>query len=140
MSAFTVSIDTMHRCVKAFDHVEGKVACLPVSNHNELGSDLYRMNYAAMQDRYGDSLEDDDAPPEPYEYVDPGKLTVAGMFKSIACLSYQCAEGSVPNSPLYKVLRRVEERLMYELTLDSVASEKRSIRAMELSRSEPWDA
>jgi len=138
MSAFTVSIDTMHRCVKAFDHVEGKVACLPVSNHNELGRDLYRMNYAAMQARY-DDLDDCDLPPDPYVYEDPGKLTVAGMYKSIACLTYQCAEGDVPNSALYKVAARVEERLIYELTLDPVASEKRSRRAMELSRNEPWD-
>jgi len=139
MSAFIVSPDTMHRCVKAFEHCEGKVACLPVSNPNELGRDLYAMNKAAVSWRYDGDLDGFEEVPDPYEYEDPGKLTVAGMYKSIACLTYQCAEGDVPNNALYKVAARVEERLIYELTLDPVASEKRSIRAMELSRNEPWD-
>jgi hypothetical protein len=135
MSAFIVTSDTMHRCVKAFEHVRDKIAAIPDVSPSELGQLLFKLNHDAVS--FGD-MEGFEEIPDPYVYVEP-EVTLAGMFKSIACLTYQCCEGDITERPLYKVAQRVEERLIYELTLDPVASEERTNRAFQLSRDEPWD-
>ena len=102
MSAFVVSDETMHRCVKAAAHSklwpEG-------ADRDELGRALFNMNYAAMSERYGDRNE-----PSQYVFEDR-EASPAEMWKALQCLIYQASEGDVPESAIYKLTQEASDRL-----------------------------
>lgn len=68
------------------------------------------MNLEALGERYGyeDLLQQ-------AECVDleakPEKLSPAQLLKSLHCILYQCAEGDIPQTPLYKALEDIAKNL-----------------------------
>jgi hypothetical protein len=84
-----------------------------------LAKKLLDLNIEAVHQRYGDtSIE-----------TMPGKVgqkledyayrfnhsTLVQVYKSVQCLSYQCAEGNVPETQLYKFLEDLENTLAKEI-------------------------
>lgn len=109
MSAFIVSPATMHRAVAAMD--AGRNQCCEALDL--LGRQLYALNAEAVRQRYGDRA---DLSPLPEEYC--WKITFwtlkeselqykMRLYKALRCLIYQCGEGNVPETMLYKAM---EER------------------------------
>jgi len=114
MSAFIVSNETMQTVVYAVmnanaSDVVGPLAKLRAEGPEAVGNALLRMNTRAVNSRYCERTR---APTyehgsEWFSLIDGQRFPApseAQQFKSIACLSYQCSEGKVPNSALFKAL------------------------------------
>lgn len=82
-----------------------------------LGKAMFELNCTAVEQRYGDKSASDFRPLN-YRYIDQeslgGGLIIMGTpvtsvqaYKSLACWDYQCSEGDVPDTPLYKAMARV---------------------------------
>lgn len=83
---------------------------------NQLGRALWAMNAEALNQRY--DMEECDAVglAEMRDlaagYVFSNDLTtLAQRAKSARCLIYQCAEGNVPDTPLFKALEALTDRV-----------------------------
>lgn len=77
----------------------------------ELGFALFKMNCAAVNARYGDN--DDSAGEYKWKYA--YATTGVRLYKMIRCLLYQCSEGDVPKTPLFKALEKFNDRLAHEI-------------------------
>ena len=114
MSSFIVS----DRCI---DHIlsflESNEAQLLVWEPDAIppteksGKALLRMNERAVNFRYP-SKENERRFFRSKEYVwNPLPTSKAQALKSIMCLSYQCTEGNIPESKLFKKLGKLERAL-----------------------------
>lgn len=131
MSSFIVSKECMDRVVtvicrrnqygqiiRTFDGLDTAAA----NAATEIGRRLYSLNIEAVYQRYPDTQDNPDAMPGPIRdgrsealrlrdtYKAPAlsrspfcapETMVAGV-KAMQCLAYQCAEGDVPERPLFK--------------------------------------
>lgn len=107
MSSFVVDAKTINGIVshlfkdKDAAHVRHQ---LPVAMGTpaQLGEAMYKLNLAAVEDRYGDfaagEMSDLDYTFRP---VHASKVQVV---KSLSCWLYQCAEGVIDQDPLYKLM------------------------------------
>lgn len=87
--------------------------------------ELRKMNIKAMNERYENfSLSSDLLPSPSYE-----STNIYQIIKSLDCFCYQCCEGDIPQSKLYKLLERTSTSLCKQL-----------IRESEQYRNEKWDA
>ena len=66
---------------------------------------LFRMNVAAVSQRYDDGVEN--FAPMTYQYQIDITITPITVFKALKCLRYQCSEGNVPETELYKLLEYI---------------------------------
>jgi hypothetical protein len=112
MSAFIVSKECIDRVVFAIlgPHA-AQSAC------NKLGRALSEMNARAMTARYGDS----DGAPDASAYVfEPSPVSSRAVsVKAIRCLIYQCTEGDVSESELYKSLEARGNELCVDIVCAS---------------------
>ena len=118
MSAFVVGTDTMHSVVAA---LRPDVADLDALN--KIGRDLYAMNIKAVTQRYPDCAPAD--MPGPIDQSDIGEgyrfnPVVAtpckvARYKAVSCLLYQCSEGDVPETALFKFLSERLDRLAHDI-------------------------
>lgn len=116
MSAFLVSAKTIDRIVSGLryqsrdckHYIESKLNPLGLSLKGEhtLGSAILQLNQLALKVRYGDELVE-----HAYKYNPNNAAGVLEAIKSFDCLIYQCSEGDVVNSPLYKVLVDLKNEL-----------------------------
>lgn len=80
----------------------------------KIGRALYAMNEDAVEERYEDrardyfGLECEEA--RFYSFTEVTRLSRVQAFKSLSCLLYQCSEGTIDQTPLFKELERVKER------------------------------
>ena len=128
MSAFIVTDATIDRVVEAFAHIN---ACPSLTTH-EIGAALARMNRRAVNWRYNTRVT-----ASRYSFK-ARRASLAAMYKACACLLYQCSEGNVPKSALYKTLDNVGTVIARRLTgaADRHAAHK---LAFQMARGEPWD-
>ena len=75
-----------------------------------IGKELHSMNCEALRQRY----EDREFPEFVY-VASPLAVPLGQSLKSMECLRYQCSEGDVPKTELYKQLSRAIESLTGEL-------------------------
>lgn len=118
MSAWIVSKENIDRVITALLLLEKKSSMSPVpklslikdqEGVNGLGTQLWGMNEDAVKQRYGRPYNDlPGSKVVKYKFVtseaDPYQLIM-----SIHCLGYQCAEGNVPETDLYKAVKKLEE-------------------------------
>lgn len=74
---------------------------------------LYRLNCVALNERYGEN-EGEDAH---FQYT-PALATSIQVLKSLRCWLYQCSEGEVPTTALYRYM----DAISLELALHIVQS------------------
>jgi len=99
---------TLHNACKAVN--TGKVVSMDVISEANLYRALELMNAEALRQRYGDELKDNisgSLPAFPW-YKNLHRVEV---YKAIRCYLYQCAEGDVHKSPLYKAVAEIAEAL-----------------------------
>lgn len=116
MSAFIVTNATMQNVVNAVHmafHGGAYTFCgvhvWDRRNLEEIGAVLFTMNQEAVNQRY--DIEE----PATYKHANHkivGGIALAPYIKSVDCLLYQCAEGSVPEHDHYKQLEAVREKLV----------------------------
>ena len=73
---------------------------------NRLGDALLRMNREAVNQRYSENESVKEA-----FHFDDVLVSPSQALKSLRCFLYQCSEGSVPNTELYKVMRSIADFL-----------------------------
>ena len=112
MSAFVVKDATIDRIVtflgedrnadmaRIFETLGYSLA----DNPSLLALALFDMNCEAVDQRYSDHPARTEFHPGPYHYIPNPNYTDAGILKAAGCLRYQCSEGDVPETPLFKVL------------------------------------
>ena len=117
MSAFVVGENTINEIVTflyngpEWSHVRDEILTTAgldrVDGHTMplLAESLHAMNVVAVNQRYG----------EHNNPLFPGftwrPSSPIQVCKSLACLRYQCTEGDVPDSPLYKAITSFRDRL-----------------------------
>jgi hypothetical protein len=125
MSSFIVQPQTIN-CVVSFlywktqknDWTARRLATeLSLDVHDSPGSlaqAMTALNYKATNERYNeneDFRQDDSA----FDFVLGDRLQVV---KSLRCWLYQCSEGDVPETPLYKIMDKYADILAYEIVCD----------------------
>lgn len=80
-----------------------------------LGADLWALNHESLHQRYGD-----DAKPKKAFVYKKDKVVKdrVQIIKHIRCLMYQCSEGSVPQTSLYKALALTANRIAFSYVSD----------------------
>jgi hypothetical protein len=139
MSAFIVDVQTINRMLGALAHrgsdkfyyrmPDGRYAeDYQREDWQKLGQQLHQLNIEAVRQRYGD---DHDSLPGPIPTPDPASTIyspalIPGLprvrqcqgIKSWQCWHYQCSEGDIPDTELYKWA----DGLLYSLCRDVVDS------------------
>lgn len=119
MSAFIVSAETMNKVVRAIvsDEYRGEFAGITLPGYTisdrkpqatAIGKELFAMNRAAILARYPGDTEYAETPKYRYK---PVRYSEVEMFKAMECLLYQCSEGNVPDTDLYKELEAAKGSL-----------------------------
>lgn len=119
MSAFVVEDKTINRAVSfiAFDR-EGQWIRSEIETHlgidlvtdigrETLGKLMFSLNCDAVNQRYGDN-EAQEFRPLDYKFRMEVHTSRIHAFKALQCWSYQCCEGDIEDSELYKVMERVK--------------------------------
>jgi hypothetical protein len=84
----------------------------------KLGQNLWAMNVKAVDQRYQENN-----PVNLYKYESCVSSPVQ-IYKSLQCYLYQCAEGKVQESPLYKDMERMKHSLASDIICAMPAYEK----------------
>ena len=121
MSAFVVSNTTMGRVVNRLFAASHDQRCTwskppaelwakTVEALPELGQLLYSLNARAVSERYGE-------PAQEVQYVHHWTINSSPVqdLKSLHCLIYQCSEGNVPDTDLYKALVQYSHKLAEDI-------------------------
>lgn len=113
MSAYIVSNKTMQRAVEAVLIAEAPYSTKMASKAEvtKLGTELFAMNQAALAARYGDN----DEPPTfiGAAFHMPARVGKASIqqYKALNSLIYQCGEGDVPDTDLFKRIDQASDKL-----------------------------
>jgi hypothetical protein len=97
--------------------------------YTKLGRELYALNADAVAQRYEEPMDLELA--QSYEFAKnwsgpwlmvpgtPPAATDVEQYKALCCLIYQCSEGDVPETKLYKLLVKhrqdLAERIVHDL-------------------------
>jgi hypothetical protein len=129
MSAFIVSEDTMHRVMNILDRRAHYLGCFRDTDFGKtrsveaLAGRLQSINVQAVNSYYDDGQE-----AEPYRHKTTFPVSDIVGYKAVQCLLYQCSEGDVPDTPLFKELRNFMNGLASLIISDLPAY-----------RDAPWD-
>lgn len=114
MSAFVVSKSCIDKCVCAWSKILDHARHNPISHDllDATGQALMRMNYTAVAARYpAESRAGEEEVIAAYRYAAPKNAYAINktsarcqVYKALQCLRYQCSEGEVPKSALYRDL------------------------------------
>jgi len=74
---------------------------------NKLAIELFKMNRDAVQQRYNEREDSEFIAIPEFLNWDNGTTNKYQCLKSLKCLSYQCSEGNVPETKLYKFLQEI---------------------------------
>lgn len=94
-------------------------------DYNRLAIDLYQMNREAVTQRYNEKEDSDYIKIPDHFNWDDGKLNKYQCLSSMRCLRYQCNEGDVPETKLYKMLDELIELWMYYI-IDEIPEYKKT--------------
>ena len=104
----------VEHCRKYAVRRDGKVVEWQTYTPENLYRVLEAMNAESLKQRYGDGLENNIAEADP---VIPlyGAFNKFEILKAIRCFLYQCAEGDVPETELYKAVEALSNDLAYDI-------------------------
>ena len=124
MSAYVVDIETMHKVVRLAAkggfcrNLAGySTESGTVRNLDNIGRALFKMNIDAVTQRYPDCVANpENLPgwtgceemPTTYRFNDKyqpmTRKEIISAYKAACCLSYQCSEGNIPETVLFREL------------------------------------
>lgn len=121
MSAFIVEPDCIN-CIVTFIHKQAGFFCrwlklehgydlTNIEDVKRFANALYTLNCEAVDERYGKGTaakDEAERPPFSFRFVHRDGVAV---YKAVCCLGYQCAEGDIPNRPLYQALEPIAGRI-----------------------------
>lgn len=120
MSAFMVSTECMNRVITGLwqnGELRDSYSLLfgiklsTRADFFDLAKRLYLLNQAALMQRYDDKPNSEYIQIPKFEWNLAVMVSPISCLKAVHCLSYQCAEGNIPEEPLYKWLENVGHAL-----------------------------
>lgn len=113
MSSFIVSSSTINQIVHLLTPNEQR-SMMPDEYYNQLGNELWDLNYAATTERY---KHRNDNSGRNVDYLwRPQCYTKLQMIKSAQCWLYQCSEGDqFEKSALYQKVKTAVYNAMFDL-------------------------
>lgn len=116
MSSFIVSHECMNNIINGLfwnvdfknrhRHILVDAGYKESKDFKKLAKELYNLNYDAVDGRYDEKNERESV--KSFEWVDKD-VDKFQVLKSMHCLRYQCSEGNVPETKLYKLLSELIE-------------------------------
>ena len=115
MSAFVVEDQTINEIVNFLEFHEsswpGRIVFKETNillnseeGPKQLAEEMFKLNVEAVNQRYGENEAHNFRPLDfKFGYV-AAKVAPVQAFKSLKCWLYQCSEGNVPETPLYKTM------------------------------------
>jgi hypothetical protein len=76
----------------------------------DLGEEMYKLNLAAVEDRYGDYAAGQMCDLD-YRYRKMSAGSKVQVLKNLRCWLYQCSEGEIPETPLYQLMETYSGKL-----------------------------
>jgi hypothetical protein len=131
MSAFMVEDKTINRVVtwlrdeiKHMYFIPKKLAELGIDTgkpgwEEQLGQAMFQLNIDGVTARYGKG-EAESFRPLNYKYSPTYALTAYQVLKSLQCWLYQCTEGEVPETELYKLFDQDIKVYLMSKIIDSL--------------------
>lgn len=123
MSAYIVEDETINKIVEGIRHAvkygdgfkslqlqPGFIHKAGAADYQSFGELLFTMNVEAIEQRYGKG-EAESFRPLDYEYHCVYPPTAIRFYRVLSCYLYQCLEGNVPETPLYKIMYDVQVQL-----------------------------
>ena len=119
LSAFVVQDHTINRVLSTLNAHDRRAAETLAFAHDcatldELGAAMFALNVRAVDARYGEG--------QAGEFRDLGyqfrlemPVAMVAALKALNCWLYQCAEGDVPATPLYKAMDELSNRWAHEI-------------------------
>lgn len=98
-----------HRFKDMYGSLLRKMNLNEADDYEELGNKLFELNGDAVTQRYPED-HSDYVQVHRFKWVDQPVKTIQ-FLKSVQCLIYQCSEGDVPETELYKWLTDLENCL-----------------------------
>lgn len=136
MSAFIVTNQTIDAVVDGIIRVQKEWGSTPLGfsmgpvlvstwrDYDKLGQALWDMNVDAVDARYNEKNEREKYR---HSHADVGAIV---ELKQMQCFLYQCAEGDVPETELYKAVKEYERRLASQI-ISNMAEWKQAPWGME---------
>lgn len=103
MSSNIVDDKTIDRIISALNqsNLINQIEGPHIEDFSKFGQELLNLNISAYDQRYGGKIGK-------YNYIfTECQVTSVQGLKSLRCLLYQCSEGDVPDTKLYKQMRTV---------------------------------
>ena len=96
---------------------------LPNLTQKDCANKLKTMNLESLNQRYGDTYDKVDAEVSDEKFDEyPIRIMnntpsppLINSLKHVQCFLYQCTEGDVPDSPLYKDVEKLQESIIWEI-------------------------
>ena len=88
-----------------------------------LAHELFDLNVRAVNVRYGDG-EAEKFRPLDYQFKGVLPPTLIQAYKALKCLSYQCCEGDVIETKLYKLMKEIENIMAHAIVSGLEAYDK----------------
>ncbi len=130
MSAFIVEDTTINRVVTWLTREVQRSRFTLDSLAREYGVDLtsdqwdeklaqamFQLNCDGVNARYGEG-EAEKFRPLNFTYKPEGDTFLVQVFKSLQCWMYQCSEGDVPDTKLYRFFEAVAHHLALQIVMD----------------------
>jgi hypothetical protein len=76
----------------------------------KLGREMFELNCRAVDERYGEGQAKEFRNLN-YSFNHQPFYTVISAYKSLQCWLYQCSEGTVPESPLFKLMQDISNNI-----------------------------
>jgi len=111
---------------REYEKANNKVVNTEFVSYETLYRVLELMNAESLKQRYGDTIEENiskSVPAIPFW----GYLNKVEIYKLLNCYTYQCCEGNVPETKLYKAIKQLETDLCHSI-----------VRAMPEYEAAPW--
>lgn len=114
MSAYIVDKKTIDRIVSGMLQLKlnHEMGDIDIIDNNDLGQKLWDMNAAAVDQRYE---ETNTKQTYTFNSVD---VSIIQAFKSLRCFMYQCSEGDIPDTDLYKQMDIISDRMSNNIVYD----------------------
>jgi hypothetical protein len=127
MSAYIVEDETINNIIFSINRIckdkkpFEKILKTDYLTNQELGVELLKLNLKAVTSRYGKKkLEKGELNCfETFKYKEIYGLSLYQEVKTISCFLYQCSEGNVPNSKLFKLLDNLRGDISLEIVHNS---------------------
>lgn len=114
MSAYIVDKKTIDRIINGMQqlNLNHEMGDIDIIDNDDLGQQLWDMNAAAVDQRYE---ETNNKQPYTFNGVNVSKIQA---FKSLRCFMYQCSEGDIPYTDLYKQMDIIGDRMAAKIVYD----------------------